>query len=78
MLVLMLMRLIITQKLVQVYNLSLNLYVGPCAVIEVEKCEDGKIGLEHLPDELPAQNLFGLKFSRFFNWNSDFGFFVPS
>ena len=62
-----------------IHNRSLNLYVGPCAVIEVEKCEDGKIGLEHLPDELPAPRILFKtgSFPDSSNWNSDFWFFCP-
>ena len=60
-------------------NRSLNLYIGPCAVIQVESCEGGKIGPEHLPDELPAPRIL-FKTGSFpdpNNWNDDFWFFCP-
>ena len=62
-----------------IHNRSLNLYIGPCAVIQVESCEGGKIGPEHLPDELPAPRIL-FKTGSFpdpNNWNDDFWFFCP-
>tara|TARA_Y100000589_G_C27175721_1_gene638667 strand:+ start:1103 stop:1744 length:642 start_codon:yes stop_codon:yes gene_type:complete len=58
---------------------SLNLYIGPCAVIKVERSENGKIGLDHLPDELPAPRILFKtgSFPDSENWNDDFWFFCP-
>ena len=62
-----------------IYSRSLNLYIGPCAVIEVARCEDGKIGMDYLPEELPAPRILFKtgSFPDSQNWNHDFWFFCP-